>query len=480
MKMIFIGMMLLASLSATGHWGQPEEDEVVVLTSKNFDEFIKEHKFVFVKFYAPWCGHCKSMAPAYSKVAKRMKAEKNGVPIAKVDATVDNELGSKYGVKGFPTLKLFINGEPIDFQGGREEDQIFDWILKKTGPSSTKIADEAQFDKLLKEKLNIVYFFPESDTGAKEKFEVVAAGIDGLNFLYSHDETLRAKLGETEEYTLAVLRSFDDGHKTLAQATSITADQIKAFVDEHRFPNVQEFDQSAAERIFGSEQPAMIFFTENFDSEDAKTFKNFAKKNSKQIIFSISKIKSDMGARLSEFIGITTKDENSARILKFSHGTLLKYKCDIASLEECLKDYKAEKLQAYYKSEDVPADNNGPVKVIVGNNFKEEILDSDKHVLLEAYAPWCGHCKKLAPIYEELGAKLAGNKDIVIAKMDGAANEYPGFDIQGFPTIKFYKKGKKTAPQDFSGERTLDGFIKFLEKETGLKLGEESATDADL
>lgn len=477
MKSLFIGVVLLAAANAGEHWGVPEDDDVAVLNNSNFKNFVTKHKFVFVKFYAPWCGHCKSMAPAYAKLARRMKEDKNGVPIAKVDATVENELGTKYGVKGFPTLKLFINGEPIDYSGAREENPIYDWIMKKTGPSTVKITDSAHFDKLLKDKLNIVYFFPESDTAAKEKFDALAASYDGINFFFSHDDTLKAKLGaDTDKYTAAVLRSFDDGHKILADDEALSGDKLKAFVENHRYPNVQEFDQAAAERIFSSEQPAMIFFSENHDSEEAKKFKEFAKKNAKQIIFSISKIKSDMGARLAEFIGITARDDNAVRVLKFSHGNLQKFKCNLEDLDACLGDFKADKLQAYFKSEEAPANNSDPVKVVVGNNFKEIVLDSDKHVLLEAYAPWCGHCKKLAPIYEELGKKLAGHKDVIIAKMDGAANEYPGFDIKGFPTIKFYKRGSKTSPMDFEGDRTLEGFLKFLEKNAGIKLDAEAST----
>jgi thiol-disulfide isomerase/thioredoxin len=53
------------------------------------------------------------------------------------------------------------------------------------------------------------------------------------------------------------------------------------------------------------------------------------------------------------------------------------------------------------------------------------IFNSEKHVLLEAYAPWCGHCKKLEPIYKELAEKLAGEEDIMIVKMEATANEHP-------------------------------------------------------
>lgn len=102
-------------------------------------------------------------------------------------------------------------------------------------------------------------------------------------------------------------------------------------------------------------------------------------------------------------------------------------------------------------------------------------MDNDNNVLLEAYAPWCGHCKQLEPIYKELAIKVAGIPNLVIAKIDATANEHQTLNIKGFPTIRFYKKGMKSQPIDYSGERTLEGFVEFLEKELDIKIGEQAA-----
>lgn len=94
-------------------------------------------------------------------------------------------------------------------------------------------------------------------------------------------------------------------------------------------------------------------------------------------------------------------------------------------------------------------------------------MDTQKDVLIEFYAPWCGHCKKLEPDYLALGKKYKGEKNLVIAKMDATANDVPNdsYKVEGFPTIYFAPSNKKQSPIKFEGgDRTVEGFSKFLEE----------------
>ena len=133
----------------------------------------------------------------------------------------------------------------------------------------------------------------------------------------------------------------------------------------------------------------------------------------------------------------------------------------VDNFDAFLKKLEADEVEPYIKSEDVPEDNSGPVKVAVAKNFDELVTKSEKDVLVEFYAPWCGHCKKLAPVFDELGEKMKV-ENVEIVKMDATANDVPsGFDVRGFPTLYWLPKGSKS-PKSYQGGRELDDFVKYI------------------
>lgn len=94
-----------------------DDKDVVVLGDRNFTDFVEDNKYVMVEFYAPWCGHCKELAPEYATAATELKSE--NVLLAKVDATLENELAENYEVQGFPSIYFFVDGEHQPYNGQR-------------------------------------------------------------------------------------------------------------------------------------------------------------------------------------------------------------------------------------------------------------------------------------------------------------------------------------------------------------------------
>nr|AIG55436.1 secreted protein [Thraustotheca clavata] len=227
--------------------------DVVVLTPDNFQDVVDGSKNVFVKFYAPWCGHCKSLAPVWETVATSFKKE-NDVVIAEVDADEHRILGEEFEVTGFPTLKFWNKGakHPDNYNGGRSEDDLVEFINEKAG--------------------------------------------------------------------------------------------------------------------------------------------------------------------------------TNVRVAKpFSH-----------------------------------------VEVLTESNFAAIAQNPKKHVLVEFYAPWCGHCKQLAPTWDVLAEIYAGEEDVVIAKVDATATGdlASKFGVNGYPTIKYFGLGTSD-PEDYGFGRELSEFVDFVNEKAG-------------
>lgn len=134
--MIVMARLTYLLLSTFAVLGVSAASAVLDLTPDNFDDIIiKSGKPALVEFFAPWCGHCKKLAPVYEELATNFGFAKDKVSIAKVDADSEKDLGRRFSVQGFPTLKWFDgkSDTPTDYQGGRDLESLSGFISEKTG-----------------------------------------------------------------------------------------------------------------------------------------------------------------------------------------------------------------------------------------------------------------------------------------------------------------------------------------------------------
>jgi len=242
-------LCIFAICKAEENAGEAAPSDVVTLTTPTFEQ-TKTGDWL-IEFYAPWCGHCKKLAPIWEELATASKGKFN---VAKVDCTVEKDVCTDNGVRGYPTVKLFVDGKVHDYQGAR------------------------------------------------------------------------------------------------------TIEAFTSFVEKTKNP---------------------------------------------------------------------------------------------AAVEEVKEEVKKE----------APVQDPTSDVVTLGDaTFKDKVKEGDW--LIEFYAPWCGHCKKLAPIWEELATKSKGQFNV--AKVDCTVETGTCGDegVRGYPTVKFFSGGKKF---DYSGARTIEEFTKFVE-----------------
>ncbi|KAF3911691.1 hypothetical protein AA313_de0203732 [Arthrobotrys entomopaga] len=111
--------------------------------------------------------------------------------------------------------------------------------------------------------------------------------------------------------------------------------------------------------------------------------------------------------------------------------------------------------------------SSSPVIQLTSKNFEEKILKSNHASIVEFYAPWCGHCKNLKPAYEKAAENLKGLAQVAAIDCDEDSNKQKcaEFGVQGFPTIKTFKPGKKfgkPSVQDYQGARSAKGIVDFV------------------
>lgn len=373
----------------------------------------------------------------------------------------------------------YRKGQKTEYTGGRTENEIVNWILKKVGPPSTEVTCDQLKDKVANTKLAVAYFGEFEAREYSEIFLDVAqnpAVSEKYQFFHLNDKECAASFGASNYPALVVFRKFDDN--TVVYTGNWEATPVVDWLQASSVPTLITFSEDFIEPIFGQRKAAIFLFRSNSDADSAysKVFAEAAQTLKGQILFVVSGVTDGIQQRLGEFIGVEEGHLPTIRILDPANN-MKKYTFDgktesitVASLTQFVNDFKSGNLQPFLKSQEIPTDNTEAVQTVVGKNFRQVVIDNDNDVLIEFYAPWCGHCKKLAPIFEQLAADLKDVSGLVIAKMDATANEVDGVDIRGYPTLKFYPKGGKAAPIDYDGGRELENFKTWLkEKSTAYK-----------
>jgi protein disulfide-isomerase A1 len=328
----------------------------------------------------------------------------------------------------------------------------------------------SNFEEFKKSDRVVVVAYASDEASKKTFAELADKKRDEINFGLVTDAELAKEHKVTELPAVVVYTQFDDDAQSFTKSGAFESESLLDFIKVNSLPLLDEIDASNFQSYSESGLPLAYLFHDNAESRDAliKAAKPLAEKYKGKVNF--VHIDATKYGGHADNVGLKEKFpafsiQHLDTGAKFPLDQSLPV--DAAHLETFVDDYVAGKVKPFVKSAEIPAENNGPVKVVVTTQFKDIVLDKSKDVFLEVYAPWCGYCKRLEPFWTQLGEHVAKTTDsIVVAKMDGTENDIPeeaGFDIGGFPTLKFFK-AETNEMIDYDGDRSLGDLISFLNK----------------
>jgi len=489
--------------AAEAEWAD-EPSEVAHLTDTTFDPFIAAHNSTLVMFYAPWCGHCKKMKPSYTETAGKMKEEEVEGKLAAVDVTKNKNLGERFEIKGFPTLKYFKDGELTFEISEREGDKIMTFMKDPKEPppppppekdwseEETDVVHltEDDFSSFLKKKKHVLVMFYAPWCGHCKRAK-------------PHFTSAAAKLRDNSKVAFAGVDCTK--HNPVCQAHDVKG-----------FPTLKYFNygKTGVDYEFGREEKDFLAFMENpLDPKPPKhdgptAQEQWAEYAGHQSIVHIDSVDGMEGvanafpsllvmfyapwcghcqsmkpafARAAERViteGLGGKlaavDATVARDLaskyKINGYPTLKYFQDGAVAFDYGSGRDEDSLVDFMRDPRPPPPPPEPepewhtltedVDFLTDKTFDAFVADND-NVLVMFYAPWCGFCKKIKPAYFEAAAALkASGERAKLAAVDATKERALSdkFDISGYPTLKHFLKGGSVI-KDFQGARTKEGIV---------------------
>ncbi|KAI3786069.1 hypothetical protein L1987_45196 [Smallanthus sonchifolius] len=361
---------------------------VVELNNDNTQKAIDGNEYVLVVGYAPWEDISAALMPRFEEAACCLNELKSPVLMAKIDAELYPQVAWNLGIKGYPTLLLFVNGTCQHYTGGLSSEEIMTFVWKKTGTPVIRInsIDEAS-NFLQKHSMFAVGLFDKFEGPNYEEFVKAATTDNEVQFVETSNSQIANILfpdvnsSTSSSPFLGIVKSEPERYTLYENA--FEKDKILQFLNDNKFPLVTFLTELNSVKVYASDKLQIIFvFVDIKDENFAKPFLPlFGLEDSEDTL--VAAFDNKTGARSSVTKRAVGSDWKDADIL-----------------------------------------------TIVGKTFDELVLRSSKNIILEIHTPWCLNCETTSKQVQKLAKHFKGLENLVFAKIDASVNEHPKLEIK--------------------------------------------------
>lgn len=250
--------------------------------------------------------------------------------------------------------------------------------------------------------------------------------------------------------------------------------KILEFVDYNKFPLVTKLTEMNSIRVYSSPIKLQVLVFANIDDFKnlLETLQDVAKTFKSKIMFIYVDINDENLAK--PFLTLFGLEESKNTVVAafdnaMSSKYLLETKPTQSNIEEFCNNLVQGSLSPYFKSQPIPDNTESSVHVIVGKTFDDEILSSEKDVLLEVFTPWCINCEATSKQVEKLAKHYKGSSNLIFARIDASANEHPKLQVNDYPTLLLYRADDKANPIKLSTKSSLKELAASINKYVKVK-----------
>lgn len=468
-------LLCACAVRAEADWGQPEEEDVVVLTPANFDSFLRQYDEVLVYFYLPNCVHCHKFDKFYPALALQYKEADPRVPFAKFNCKHHVGFCAAKGIPTYPYIKLYIREHPLIYYGSRTRNALREFVANVMERTPLKVTIDQLEVFSHQNKPVVVLIGSKSKTAThtldlmckydKEAFFLTIEASPELEKHFLFENIPRPLAGRT------IIFAHDRPAEICAAAASF--DGLENCLFHFRHASLLELGPEFEKLVKEGPQRWAVLFTAVGNAPEVDDFDTVArdfKRKMKFVLASEDSAHPKLVAQLRELL-LVDDSFTLPQVRVFDTAFMLlpsdKYRLNQPFSQNSLRQFLAavlsKSIEPYILSESLENVAYGKIRALSGDSFKAKVLveGQDSVILYHDDFEECAESKRLLDLLTVL-AEDKKYEGVQFFAINGRKNEIGVFQSGKYPAVLLFGKKDLTRPRyrlEIADEKELRQFV---------------------